>query len=356
MAKRIGIVVIAIFLAMIGGANAAAVYDRLVVFGDSLSDSGNVYHLTSTNPAYHPDPPPVVGSPPFQAYYMGRESNGPNWVDQLADRLHLPRATATLEGGSNYAYGSARSGFGTNERFPSYTYPPNPSLTVLPTGTQIDAFAAREGHFKPTDLVTLWVGANDFRDILLNLVTVPDVVNNIIQHVRKLNGLGARTIVVPNQVDLSQPPYFRATPYAALVHTLTLQFDADLAAQLNVLAADPTISARIVPVDEYSAMAKVFADPGAYGFSNITDPALTFDTGTSTFSEVPDVSDYFWYDVIHPTTRGQAIFAEAALAALVPEPSPLALLAPGLALIWICSKRGHRITARALRKADATTP
>ena len=32
-------------------------YRRLVAFGDSLSDAGNVFHLTSAEPVrYHPDP------------------------------------------------------------------------------------------------------------------------------------------------------------------------------------------------------------------------------------------------------------------------------------------------------------
>lgn len=328
---------------MCGGAWAAPVYDRIVVFGDSLSDAGNVFRITSdlaaSDPAYKPDPPPTLGSPSFNAYYMGRASNGPNWVDQLADLLGLPRATASLEGGTNYAYASARSGAGTNVRFPSPTYPPNPPVTVMRTGAQIDTFAATDA-FRPNDLVTLWVGANDFRDLLLGQTTISAIVGNIVQEVKTLNALGARTIVVPNQVDLGLPPINAATPFAPLVHTLSIQFDALLAVQLQALMSDPTIFARIVPVDEYAALAAVFADPAAFGFTNVTQPVVTFDSSTGTFSEVSDPNGYFWFDSIHPTTKAQTIFAEAAFDVLVPAPSSLSLLVPSvLFLIGFAASR-----------------
>ena len=333
--------------AMCGGAWAAPVYDRIVVFGDSLSDAGNVFRITSdlaaSDPAYKPDPPPTLGSPSFGAYYMGRASNGPNWVDQLADLLGLQRATASLNGGTNYAYASARSGAGTNVRFPSPTYAPNPPVTVLRTGAQIAAFAAAD-TFRSNDLVTLWVGANDFRDLLLGQTTTSAIVGNIVQEVQTLNALGARTIVVPNQVDLSLPPINAANPFAPLVRALSIQFDAALAAQLQALMLDPTISARIVPVDDYAPLAAVFADPAAFGFANVTQPAVTFDSSTGTFSEVPDPNGYFWFDSIHPTTRAQTIFAQATFDVLVPAPNSLSLLAPSLLFMigFAASRRAAR--------------
>ncbi|KAK9811727.1 hypothetical protein WJX72_009140 [[Myrmecia] bisecta] len=48
---------------------------KLVVFGDSLSDNGSSFA--------------ACGSPPSPPYYMGRYSNGPIWVDQLASTYNL---------------------------------------------------------------------------------------------------------------------------------------------------------------------------------------------------------------------------------------------------------------------------
>lgn len=60
-------------------------YKDLVIFGDSLSDSGNVYRLSNK-------------TWPISAYYNGVFSNGPVWDQDIADvKLH------------NFAYGSATS-------------------------------------------------------------------------------------------------------------------------------------------------------------------------------------------------------------------------------------------------------
>ena len=58
-------------------------FTELTVFGDSLSDTGNVLSLTGDVL------PPGPGSPVPGPYFNGRFSNGPVWVDQAADRLGL---------------------------------------------------------------------------------------------------------------------------------------------------------------------------------------------------------------------------------------------------------------------------
>src|SRR5439155_21476778 len=63
---------------------SAGQFTKLVVFGDSLSDTGNVYAVTAG--AVPPSPP----------YYAGRFSNGPVWAEYLAAALALPAV--------NYAY------------------------------------------------------------------------------------------------------------------------------------------------------------------------------------------------------------------------------------------------------------
>src|SRR4051812_49147468 len=62
-----------------GLATAAAAFEQIVVFGDSLSDTGNA----------------------------GRFSNGPVWVEALARALNVS-LRPSREGGSNFAVGGAR--------------------------------------------------------------------------------------------------------------------------------------------------------------------------------------------------------------------------------------------------------
>jgi phospholipase/lecithinase/hemolysin len=74
-------------------AGAASVpFSRIVVFGDSLSDTGNFYHLTG-------------GQLPPTPYANGRFSNGPLWVEYLADDLGMQ---VLLE--NNYAVAGATTG------------------------------------------------------------------------------------------------------------------------------------------------------------------------------------------------------------------------------------------------------
>src|SRR5579883_862271 len=72
---------------------------KIVVFGDSLSDTGNAYigslHLKA------PSPP----------YFRGRFSNGPIWVEMFARHFGLKAAPA-LAGGSDFAVGGAKVGSG----------------------------------------------------------------------------------------------------------------------------------------------------------------------------------------------------------------------------------------------------
>ena len=60
---------------------AQAGFTSMWVFGDSLSDTGNVLALTT---AFTPNPFPVYPGA------LGRFSNGPVWIDYLAAGLGLP--------------------------------------------------------------------------------------------------------------------------------------------------------------------------------------------------------------------------------------------------------------------------
>src|SRR4051812_5876874 len=99
------------FLAVVFSAAAFADgrFDRLVVFGDSLSDPGNAFvliHQVSRPPyALIPSAPYARGGLHF--------SNGPTWIEQYAKRVHLQHTVgpALLVRGrfTNYAVGAARA-------------------------------------------------------------------------------------------------------------------------------------------------------------------------------------------------------------------------------------------------------
>ncbi len=94
----------------IANAYAERDFDGVVVFGDSLSDPGNVFVVTG-----------MVSVPPFNAsnipdapYARGgmRFTNGPTWIEQLSRKLHLRGGTGPAlrsPAFTNYAFGGARA-------------------------------------------------------------------------------------------------------------------------------------------------------------------------------------------------------------------------------------------------------
>ncbi|MBV8232201.1 MAG: hypothetical protein JO329_19640, partial [Planctomycetaceae bacterium] len=75
----------------------AGQFTQLVAFGDSLTDVGNVYHIT--NGTFPVSPP----------YDQGRFSDGPVWVEELASRMGLPAPLPSSEGGTDFAFGGAET-------------------------------------------------------------------------------------------------------------------------------------------------------------------------------------------------------------------------------------------------------
>src|SRR5947208_1545881 len=94
-------------------------YTQIIAFGDSLTDTGNVYNQTF---GISPQSPP---------YYNGRFSNGPLWLEDLATDLTLTAPTFSRGGGKDYAYGGAHTGSGSVSHFP-FTFPN--------IGTQISSY------------------------------------------------------------------------------------------------------------------------------------------------------------------------------------------------------------------------
>lgn len=101
--------------AVIVPAGAQAPFERIVVFGTSLSDSGNAFALrggTSTAPDYDLDPLLVPSAP----YARGglHFSNGATWIEQFARSRGLagsarPALLADDTIATNYAVAAARA-------------------------------------------------------------------------------------------------------------------------------------------------------------------------------------------------------------------------------------------------------
>jgi phospholipase/lecithinase/hemolysin len=307
----------------------APLYSEMVVFGDSLSDVGNV-HTASTAQGLIPDPPPP--------YFDGRLSNGPIWVDRLAERLGLASPSPSLAGGTNYAYAGAKTGTEPRNRISVLT---REVLPIQNTGTQINTYLGdHPAGFRNDQLVVLWGGGND----LVEARTAADTqqaVDNLEAELMTLNANGAGDVLVPNQPNQADAPIFNRTQGpAAQMTELNRLFNTQLDAMLDDVDGNSDLNIRIHRFDAFSLTKDMIADPGEFGLSNVTDAALDLALIKPPFAQpypvVDDPENYLFWDYVHPTTVGHQIIGDAAYDALadatqVPEPPSAALVIIGIA-------------------------
>jgi phospholipase/lecithinase/hemolysin len=264
---------------LLGGGRAPAGYSGLISFGDSLSDVGNVYDQSLH---FAPQSPP---------YFNGRYSNGPLWVEELAQDLGLAAPTYSRNGGKDYAYAGVKTGSGSTFIFP-FSFPN--------VGSQISSYLSSNTP-TATQLFTVWGGANDFIGGQSN-PSIP--VNNLVAHVTALANAGAKNIVVPNLPALGETPRFRGTADEATMNARSAQFNAQLATAMTNL--DSSLNINIFQLDVAGFFADALANPSTYGFTNVTSPALVNNM------PVPNPDQYLFWDDLHPTRVGHRLLGDIA--------------------------------------------
>ena len=277
------LLLLAVVISWLGGVSPLLAFDTIYAFGDSLTDTGR-------DPAPAPD------------YYQGRYSNGALWIEYLSPQLGL-------------------------------TY--NPANNFAESGSETsNAWAQVQQFVPPTNaaqsLFVVWAGGNDFihnfahgiNDVFWNNL-IAQSVGNLSNSVVQLYGGGGRTIMVPNQVDLSRIPLVLDSGYPAFVITYlsnkVSQFNAGLASALTAIAtAKPDL--QLIRPDVNARFSEVLGNLAAYGFTK-ADPDALNDPALSNKSFTGPGQDYVFWDEIHPTTKAHALVAQWFYEEL-PTPTP----------------------------------
>ncbi len=274
-----------------------ASFTAVVVYGDSLSDNGNLYSA-----AGFPTPP----------YYQGRRSDGLVAVEYLAAGLGAPLVDfawiGATTGTGNYADGGTVTSFG--------------GAGLPGMRTVYDSTKGSLAPYLPDALFVVWGGPND---ILAPspLDTDPAAiigraVANQLAIVTDLQSRGASSILVPGMPDLGLTPYFQSLGSAGAAQGTAFAG----AFNLQLQALLPT---DVLYVDTAALLRSVVANPSAYGLVNATDACFT---GAAVCA---NPGDYVFFDSFHPTTATHRILAsEFGLALGIPEPSTIFLLGVGL--------------------------
>lgn len=304
-------------------------FSRIIVFGDSLSDTGNVRDRTDAK---------TGGTAEFPSgtfnYSDGRWTNSSDtdpgsptyvgvWHEQLARTfLNIPAATHSLAGGTNYAFGGATTEDGTHEET-VHTSPVfgDITITIDDMGKQMDDyFAARP--IDPNALYVIWGGGNDlFNDDSAANVTATAIRATVLME--RLAKAGAKYIMVPNVPPLGLIPQYADEPakqksLSAAAAEYRNQLRANLTASISELAA-MGITPTVYPVDAWTNTIRVMAYPERYGFLDVRT-AVRGDSSAN-----PD--DYLFWDEKHPTTAAHYHTAKAAHDAVT-----LPLIPPGKAV------------------------
>lgn len=296
-------------------------FDRIVVFGSSLSDSGNAFVLLSNPQDYGFDESCNLGTPanmppydklddfliPDGTYAKGGHhvSNGATWVEQFARGRGLSGNTKPALGNkgtkaSNYAVGGARA----------VDYPCRFNLSNQLAAYLEDGILATE-----KTLFIIEIGANDVRDALAT--QDPNIIgyalSNIGNAIGTLYSQGARKFLLVNVPAIGETPAVKmidiiAPGAAAAANALTQGFNSNLVPLLNFLNATlPEVDIRMF--DLYTALNEIIADPENFGISNTQDACVTPNVAPFTCKN-PD--SYLFWDGIHPTKVVHAIMAQRA--------------------------------------------
>lgn len=312
---KISLLCFGLVIGILPSSASAATFDSVFVFGDSLSDSGNVFLATGGETQTIP----FGGLVPSRAYASGRFSNGPVWAEILAANLGFS-ASPSLAGGTNFAFGGAQTG-------PLGTVPPtSPSLL-----DQLAFFQGATGGVVPSEaLYVVFGGGNDARVAAFQRLagddagantTIAQGVNNLTTIINTLAAAGAKNFLVPNVPNIGVTPEATRGPAIAptIFTNVATEFNTLLDGALGDLTTNPAI--KLVPVDTFGFLSSITASPERFGLTNGIDPCIDLTTVCT------NPNDFVFYDGIHVTTATHAAFAQFAgdqlNAANVPEPSTL---------------------------------
>lgn len=335
-------------------------FDRVVVIGTSLSDSGNAFVLIN-NPTEFGFDQCQLGTPlnvppydqmdklylsadlfyellvPDGVYARGghHDTNGATWIEQFARGQGLsgtvrPALRNPGTEASNYAVGGARA------RMVPQDPKDDPLYDVISCrfnlSDQVQAYLKDfqidvSSPISSNTLIVIEMGGNDVRDALStqNPVLIGAAVSNIYQAIQTLYDVGARKFLLMNVPNIGRTPTVRLldslltpppTPpddtIAYNANLLSMGFDGALAQLQRKLNSLQGMDIRML--DLYGLLEEIVWDKEnnaskKFGITNVSDACITPNVPPYT-CQSPDT--YLFWDGIHPTKAVHGIMAQRA--------------------------------------------
>lgn len=344
------------------GAKAEGSFTDVIVFGDSLSDTGNLAGFIDLQFGIVDVPPPEifpiglcnpVDIPCTDLFFhQSRVSNGPVAVEILAQRLGFDELRPSLFFlnlpppfppvvpplvGTNYAVAGAEAGGSDLGDLNSqvlgflgdYDSAPSDALYVVMIGGN-DVIAAVKS-------AAAQLKGEDLEPQEKPVAIIDTAIDAIEVNIRHLISLGAQKFLVANSVSIGSVPAIRMRAVAEgikpallkrVATRLTIKFNRKLAKRLRQIQAEQTVSS--VKIKEFNLFFFVegVRIVGALFRLNVIDACFDSDTyrdtsmglaernfhpdcAPETPGDNPNFDDFVFFDDLHPTGRVHAVIGRA---------------------------------------------
>ncbi|MBN8736505.1 MAG: autotransporter domain-containing protein [Xanthomonadales bacterium] len=350
----------------------AGLFDNVVVFGDSLSDDGNLSLALqlpqivrfTTNPGQTGIEdvasyfgigmtPALAGGSNFAfggAGILNNSPGTPSVVPTLPTQLGMylqatgnradPNTLYSVWGGANdvfYVATSAAAG-ATAQQLIQQTIAAQVQQAiannVIPNDpTAIAAFTAQITPIVTQQVVaqvTAAAGVSSLMDQAQVTATLQQAAATELGMVKQLGDAGARYVMVSNLPNIGLTPSGLAQGPAAAAQLTGLSIIYNNA--LNAGLANAGVN--IIPVNTFAVLNEIVADPSRYGFTNVTQPACTGSSfgclpagtpGAQSTYQPGTESTYLFADGVHPTAAAHAMLAQYA-ESIIMAPGEMSLL------------------------------
>jgi phospholipase/lecithinase/hemolysin len=214
-------------------------YNKIVFFGDSLSDNGNLYSLIFNI---------LPKSPP---YFEGRFTNSYVWSDIVAkyfEQNNAIESTNFAVGGETVLFHDPRKGF-------------LPYTLLISVDNYLLRTVFRD---RSTTLFIIWIGGNDYlHDVIDAEQLTSEVTERIKYAIERLIGFGWKNFLIVNLPNLSKSPYSHAHGLDQLLTELTNAHNKKLAEVISqVQQTYEDINIRLFDLNE--VLSHFWSDPDKF--------------------------------------------------------------------------------------------
>lgn len=275
--------------------------NKVVVFGDSLSDNGNLYEYMKQE---------LPLSPP---YYKGRFTNGPVWVELLLDLYYQKNGQTHL---LDYAFGGA--GIGDSSEAD------DDEDVLFTLHREIDSYLlSHQDKADDSSLYVVWMGSNNYLALPDNVDEVVSQVNaGIERELKRLMDKGAKHIMVVNVPDLGKTPAAKDFDAVELLTSLSAKHNITLKNLVSDLEqADPSVHWYYFDVN--NIIDELLGEPQRFGLTNLTDTCyeemvsaksersiLKMVSSVKLRQKVDACTGYLFFDPVHPSEIAHQVMAE----------------------------------------------